>query len=322
MESDQKTLTSDSVEELRKLVNEKKEKKLRVLQKMQTSHSDKLGVCFAIQGLKLSSPEETLEYSDAKIRRIEEPADFTELAVVLSNYCDYSRIGHYLYHCDYELFFPLKKEDYENENLILLLAKHLFSLMRIRCGIDFIVPMVANRSWSVISACPPKSVNVIMLEDYPDAIRFSDNNIVELSDFKWVIDYLDKYLRLVRNKRMGVAVDALSSLYRQKNDRMAIACMWAGIEAILDIQSELRFRISSEIAAFLEQRGNERLRVYKDIKKQYDFRSKAVHGAAIDESIIRENVAKVRDILRTVLTKCIELDHIPTSSEFEDGIHL
>src|SRR3546814_6656156 len=100
--------------------------------------------------------------------------------------------------------------------------------------------------------------------------------------------------------------------------RMAIAHLWAGIEALLGISSELRFRISAYIAAYLEPSGPSRVETFKRVRGLYDFRSKAVHGVSLSDKAMRGHVADVQDLLSRIIVKCIEGGSIPSSDQWDD----
>ena len=99
---------------------------------------------------------------------------------------------------------------------------------------------------------------------------------------------------------------------------MAAAALWAGFEALFGISSELRFRLSLLAAAYLEERGPERLALYRRIKKLYDYRSKAVHGGATSDDLLTGHVIEVRRLLSRLMCRMTEAGIMPTTEEYEE----
>jgi hypothetical protein len=89
--------------------------------------------------------------------------------------------------------------------------------------------------------------------------------------------------------------------------------LWTGLEELFSpSKSELRYRISSLIAAYLEPPGRGRLGRQKDIAKLYDLRSIAAHGRA-ENSL--EPLWDTYALARQVAIKVINEDHVPTNTE-------
>src|SRR3546814_3909096 len=82
--------------------------------------------------------------------------------------------------------------------------------------------------------------------------------------------------------------------------------------------SELRFRMSAYIAAYLGPSGPSRVETFKRVRGLYDFRSKAVHGVSLSDKEMRGHVADVQDLLSRIIVKCIEGGSIPSSDQWDD----
>ncbi len=276
------------------------------------------GWFFAICGL----PEGLENINDdlVKFRVVKSPPLLTELASALENKNVLERVAFYSNSANYELQIITEEE---KPQLATSIAYNIIAMIRIKSGVEFLVPIASNYSWSIIPGVPDSSVKIIMLEDYPKAKIFSKDKTISQDDMKWVIDhYYDLIMFSSDNPQLSIAIDSLSTFNQQESPRMCIATLWSGIEAIFGIQSELRFRLAAEIAAYLEPRGVERVSLHKRVKQLYDFRSKAVHGSKIVDSSIADHIAEVQTLLRRILVKCIDEQHIPTKIEFEERIHL
>ena len=80
---------------------------------------------------------------------------------------------------------------------------------------------------------------------------------------------------------------------------------------------ELSFRVSANIAAYLEPPGRGRYICFKKIKALYDSRSKAAHGSGEADLM---PYAETYAIARRVLLKMIEDRHVPDRKELEAGL--
>src|SRR3546814_10901231 len=100
---------------------------------------------------------------------------------------------------------------------------------------------------------PSDSCEVRWIDDLPLAHRFAEPRELLGSDMDWIASHLANLANLLEDAKFRMAVVGLTEHHLQKSLRMAIADLWAGIEALLGISSELRFRISAYIAAYLER---------------------------------------------------------------------
>jgi hypothetical protein len=258
------------------------------------------------------------ELSIGRIQRIEEPPGEVELAEALLNSEIFSHVGRYSKALTYELFI---RSDESYNDKIFDVAWWLISTLRIKSNSDFLIPVAANCSWSVIPGMPRQTVKIKIIEDMPRARIYSKIKITQ-EDIKWVDNNFINFAHLLSDARFRTAVDAFTTHHQQTNSRMAVALLWSGLEAIFGIQSELRFRLAAQIASLIEQRGIKRIELHRQVKKLYDFRSKAVHGSSITDEMISEHVTAVRNIFSRILSGFIENRKIPSIEEFEEMIFL
>jgi len=127
----------------------------------------------------------------------------------------------------------------------------------------------------------------------------------------WLEKYFHNANALLKKDRFMDAVNALSSYRWHGQPRAKLAILWAGIEGLFGIDSELAFRLSLYAARFLEpDEAVSRAKVFEDTKKLYKQRSAAVHGARIkgnSEASVRESV----DLLQRLIRHCVEKATIP-----------
>ncbi|MFC3801023.1 hypothetical protein [Cohnella sp. GCM10012308] len=262
---------------------------------------------------------ELMELEVGRIQKIIEPPGEVELASALERSDQVSLVGRYSRDLSYELF--VKANEVYNER-VFDIAWWIITSLRIKANVDFIVPVALNRSWSTIAAAPKKSVKTRVIEDYPKARRHSIDSSISSDDISWTNNNYLNFAKLLSDTRFRTSIDSLTTHHLQHNTRMTIALLWSGIEAIFGVQSELRFRLSAQIASLLEARGRNRYELHQKIKKLYDFRSKAVHGSAITEDKIQEHIIEVRDLLSRIIIYFIECDRILSINEFEELLFL
>lgn len=111
------------------------------------------------------------------------------------------------------------------------------------------------------------------------------------------------------------AVHCLSSYWWHPHPRPQLALLWAGIESLFELDSELSFRLSLFAAKFLEPIDRPSARVvFNQVKQLYKARSKAVHGAEIkgdSENLIADSAS----LLHRLIRQCIDLDTLPKGDE-------
>lgn len=123
---------------------------------------------------------------------------------------------------------------------------------------------------------------------------------------------------LKKSPEFSLAVEALDSGQFIHKSALTLVSLWGALEALFSPStSELKFRVSSLIAAYLEPAGTARMSRQKEIAKLYDKRSAAAHGKPNHES---EHLLHTFNILREVLTKIIDEGHVPTKDELERNL--
>jgi len=91
--------------------------------------------------------------------------------------------------------------------------------------------------------------------------------------------------------------------------------VWGALERLFSTNAaELKYRVCTNIAAFLEPPGNERYLMFKQLTKLYDDRSAAAHGSSMksETAYIDSFHIASRAILRM-----IELGQVPTKENLE-----
>jgi len=137
---------------------------------------------------------------------------------------------------------------------------------------------------------------------------------ISAEDAEWLEANFIDARDLLEQDAFQTAVHCLASYRRHKLPRIQMAVLWAGIEGLFMVSTEVRFRISLYIARYLcpvdeEKRGQ----VFDDVKRLYNVRSAAVHGSKLKEQT-RDAVQESAVILQSLIRKCIEENSLPDTN--------
>ena len=241
--------TAKRLARLESLVREVDERRERAAGRL-AGHSG-LHWYFAILGLKtgLSEFEFRLDGTKvARLRKVDEHPGEIELSQALKESHLAPAIARYAHGIDYELEVDEEIEGSTDQEFALSLAWWIISVLRIRTQAELLIPCAINYPWSTVPALDRDSCEARLLEDVPRAHRLSEPVSVGKADLEWVIENLVQFVELLANPAFSLAADALCTHQHQASDRMMAALLWSGIEAIFDINTELRFRLATAIA--------------------------------------------------------------------------
>lgn len=255
----------------------------------------------------------------ATIKRVISPPGEIELARAIAPQNLYGVVASYSWKITHELIIDLEND--RKWGGTLNLAYWIACCIRISSLEDFAVPLCSDHSWSTIAAIADNSVNIRFLDHYPMAKNFSCNCSQPEEHILWTANNIMSFARLMSQEdRFNTAVGVFHSHIYSYNMRTAASALWAGIESLLGAESEITFRISSYIAAILRERGDRRLALYRDVKKLYGERSKAVHGGKIDDERMRQHIIRAREVLSALIKNITERGHMYTLHELEQLI--
>ena len=302
------------LDRLQALVDHFEERKNRARQRLESV--DGRWWCFALLGFAME-PKDYVVQDLLTIRPVVEPPGEVELASALKAPAYFSTIARYSHGIQYELAV---NSSFGSEHGPFTLAWWIVSAIRVRTLSEILVPVVADLPWSAIAAAPPQSVHAQVLEDVPAAFFLDPPVRVLGADLDWVFTNLTRFATLLETPSFRLAVESLTTHHHQSNLRMMTVAVWAGIEALFQIQAELRFRLSVSIAVCLEPPGEERLHLFQDLKRRYDFRSRAVHGAPVLDEDLRAHVRFMRSVLARLLSKTTEKGIMVSTDEIEQAL--
>lgn len=277
--------------------------------------SDQTELCFALSGLTFRDGPYVFQ-KIGELREVIHPPGEIELAAALRNKALLSAVARHMPAVTHELALQCSEPKFAQANLDI--GWWIVSALRCRTLTEILVPAVASASWDVIPAVQADSCEIQLLEDVPAARQLSPRIEIPVASLDWVQANLERWINLLELPAFRLATDSLTTHHQHANLRMAAAALWAGFEALFGVSSELRFRLALLAAAYLEERGPERLALYRRIKKLYDYRSKAVHGGATSDDLLTEHVIEVRRLLSRLMCRMTEAGTLPTTDEYED----
>ena len=87
------------------------------------------------------------------------------------------------------------------------------------------------------------------------------------------------------------------------------------IGTLWHVQSAHRLALS--VASLLEPRGDQRYDRYRQTKKLYEIRSKAVHGGELNDDDIRQHVIQSRKLLSDLICHMLDARKVMSREEIE-----
>ena len=212
----------------------------------------------------------------------------------------------------------------ENVERIFPTAEAILAGLRIRTGTEIVCPAVCERSWASLRTSPPNNCRAFHFERGLSHQSAVQPKLLLADDLDWVRNNLGTVIRLTEDESFQTAVEALCTYMLASNDRMKVAQLWAGVEALFDIEYELRYRLATLSAKLLGTSPLECRQIYADMKGLYGERSKIIHGKQIGkkkeahDGKVREHITRIRARLAQLLTKLIAIGKVPTEEEFEE----
>jgi hypothetical protein len=140
-----------------------------------------------------------------------------------------------------------------------------------------------------------------------------------LDGLQWVARHWKTVLRLCQDHaEFRLAIDALDHGQFEPNPSLSLVSLWGAIEALFSPSTtELKFRVSSLVAAFLEEPGAGRLEKQKQIAALYDHRSAAAHGKPKHSS---SHLLETFELVRAILIRIVEGGRVPTKAQLEENL--
>ena len=195
-------------------------------------------------------------------------------------------------------------------------ATSLVGLLRLYVHPDIRLAVAAIRPF--VDLAMAKDIDVsVPVEVHPWHFNFGDIDREGIEGrIDWVKEHWETALDLMEgSSAFKLAMDVYLTGQFIENTAMVMVAVWGALEALFSSNAaELKFRVSSMIAAYMEPRGPGRTAEQKKIAKLYDARSAAAHGTPKHGL---QELAESFMLLRLVLIRMIEAGKVPKKEELE-----
>lgn len=192
----------------------------------------------------------------------------------------------------------------------------LTALMRLRGAHRAQLPVISDRPFSEIAENWNKA-EAIPVEIVPRQLPTAENiEELSLADLQWLKDVWLTGAKLMRkHSAFNDVFQALDGVGAMPTRAVATLAIWGAFEHLFSpAKQELRFRVSANMATFLESAGSERLSLHKKIMKLYDVRSSVAHGVKAPSA---DDWVETLSLAHRVLTKILITNHVPTIADLE-----
>jgi hypothetical protein len=180
------------------------------------------------------------------------------------------------------------------------------------------VPIISNIKFSEISNSkieakfhPIETVTHNLFRYVPGQYNFN------IDSFQWVKKSIPiAGVLYERSSKYALALLSLDRSIFESRFSLALITLWGALERLFspDDKQELGYRISLNIASFLEERGNNRVLLFKKVRKLYTARSRAAHGNPTEDS---KEFVETYQLLKRAFIKMTNENHVPSKSDFE-----
>lgn len=199
----------------------------------------------------------------------------------------------------------------------------IVSLLRLSRYAYLMMPVISDQAFSE-GAIQGREPLLRPIEVEGRIISAGDPELEEIRvvDLWWVRSVWPKTAELLKkDRRLEDALEALDACTVNGRTSSALLLAWGALEELFSpgSRSEIRFRVASNLAAFLEEPGPGRLSMFNEVKDLYDARSTAAHTSRASkiEPLLRTFV-----LLRNSLLKIISDNQLPTAQQFNDALYL
>ena len=133
----------------------------------------------------------------------------------------------------------------------------------------------------------------------------------------WARQAKENFEKLVGDSAFALAMRYFGNSHYLLDLESRVMLLWAGIEALLNVDSELSRRVALYAAILLDSDHDAKVEHYNLVKKAYGIRSRIVHGSSVEEGVRLEAYQTASRILAALLRKVVELGRVPSVKELD-----
>jgi hypothetical protein len=182
------------------------------------------------------------------------------------------------------------------------------------------VPVISSHSFATIRESKEEPVlEPLETESRLFAPTEQSNSVIDSELLSWISRVLPTTTDLMsRDARFDSAFRAFDLCTIRGRTSSSLLMVWGALEQLFaPSAAELRYRVSSNIAAYLNPPGEERLTAFRKILNLYNHRSSAAHTAKdIEQAALIESYV----LMRNALVQMIENRQVPSQKELEEAI--
>ena len=144
--------------------------------------------------------------------------------------------------------------------------------------------------------------------------RLNEGTTIGRELAEWLRDNWHSSLHLSDNETLMFVLGAIYHSHRS-SEELGLVSVWAALERLFSSNAaELKYRVCTNIAAFLEPPGEGRYQMFKYLTKLYDARSAAAHGSPVKRNAAYMDSASIAS---QAILRIIELGRVPTKDDLE-----
>jgi hypothetical protein len=192
----------------------------------------------------------------------------------------------------------------------------IVALLRIKATAEIFVPIVSTEHFGSIPASAEEP-EFWPMEIFTHRLMPLDvpRHRVSVEELEWLKANWHEASVLLANEDFSFAFQAIDQSVFGSNPALALVSVWSALERLFSpSHQELSFRVSANIATYLEPPGRERYKCFLRTKKLYDHRSQAAHGSGAKGI---GPYAETYAIARRAILKMVEMRHVPPRRELD-----
>jgi len=192
------------------------------------------------------------------------------------------------------------------------------ALLRFRTSPYILLPVIADGPFA--DGPKDESITFFPVELDPIVLRVQHEWKLQVQedDLEWIKKNWWPAGKLMDNNEFNLIFQAYAACAFMKKQELALISLWGALEGLFSpSRSEVSFRVSSHIAAFLEPAGKARLELQKKIVKLYNARSQVAHGSQdLPENALSDTYA----LTKRIISRIIDQNHVPTREDLENAL--
>lgn len=180
------------------------------------------------------------------------------------------------------------------------------ALLRFRSAHTTVCPVVSDTPFCEAAKCTHEP-RFIPLEADPHRLHLKlEPSILLEDDLNWIAANWRRAGRLMHsNELFNALFQAFDQSLFLRKPSLALLLLWGALETVFSpARAELKFRVSANVASFLEPAGPRRLELQKKVAKLYAARSTAAHtSTSHDPDALNQTYSLTKRIIERMIAR-------------------